>query len=387
MEESHLSDVFLVSAARTPIGRAGKGSLVGVRPDDLAAIAVKAALARGSVPGAAVDDLQLGCGYPEGEQGHNIGRRVALLSALPVGVPGSTVSRMCASSLQAVRAGVHAIRAGESEVHVAAGVESISRVGRTTRPEDMHPDLRGSPFADVYLPMGITAENVAAAFDVSRHDMDAVALSSHQRAAKAQDSGFFDLDIVEVATGDSTMVDVDDGPRRDTSMERLESLRSAFTEGGPITAGNSCQLSDGAAAVVLAGEAAVDRYDLRPRARILATAVCGVAPEMMGIGPIEAIRSVLHATGLSIGDIDIVELNEAFAAQVIAVCRETGIDIDRQLNPHGGAIALGHPFGMTGARLVGAVASGLEALDGTFGIATLCVGGGQGMAILLERMN
>jgi acetyl-CoA C-acetyltransferase len=382
-----LTDVFLISAARTPIGRANKGSLVSVRPDDLAAAVVISALARGGVPGEGVDDLQLGCGYPEGEQGYNLGRRVALLAGLPVSVPGSTVSRMCASSLQAVRTGVHAIRCGESQVHVAAGVESISRVGRTTRPEDMHPELRGGRFADVYVSMGITAENVAAEFDVSREDMDALALRSHQRALDAQDGGFFARDIVGVTLTDGTIVVQDDGPRRDTSIEKLGSLKSAFSEGGPITAGNACPLSDGAAAVVLAGEEAVDRFDLRPRARIVATAVCGVAPEMMGIGPIDAIRAVLHSSGLTMKDIDVVELNEAFAAQVIAVCRETGIDMDGQLNPHGGAIALGHPFGMTGARLVGAVATDLDALDGTFGIATLCVGGGQGMALLMERMS
>jgi len=377
----------LISAARTPIGRANKGSLVSVRPDDLAAAVVISALARGGVPGEGVDDLQLGCGYPEGEQGYNLGLRVALLAGLPVSVPGSTVSRMCASSLQAVRTGVHAIRCGESQVHVAAGVESISRVGRTTRPEDMHPELRGGRFADVYVSMGITAENVAAEFDVSREDMDALALRSHQRALDAQDGGFFARDIVGVTLTDGTIVVQDDGPRRDTSIEKLGSLKSAFSEGGPITAGNACPLSDGAAAVVLAGEEAVDRFDLRPRARIVATAVCGVAPEMMGIGPIDAIRAVLHSSGLTMKDIDVVELNEAFAAQVIAVCRETGIDMDGQLNPHGGAIALGHPFGMTGARLVGAVATDLDALDGTFGIATLCVGGGQGMALLMERMS
>jgi acetyl-CoA C-acetyltransferase len=382
-----LVDVFLISAARTPIGRAGKGSLATARPDDLAALAVTAALARGGIPGEAVDDLQIGCGYPEGEQGYNLGRRVALLSALPVSVPGSTVSRMCASSLQAVRTGVHAIRAGESQVHVAAGVESISRVGRTTKQADMHPDLRGGRFADVYVPMGSTAENVATQFAVSREDMDALALRSHHRAAEAQDNGFFGAEIVGVTLADDTVVHRDDGPRRDTSLAKLAALSSAFAEGGPITAGNACPLSDGAAAVVLAGPEAVGRYDLRPRALILATAVCGVAPEMMGIGPIEAIRAVLQSAGLTMKDIDVVELNEAFAAQVIAVCRATDIDMDCQLNPHGGAIALGHPFGMTGARLVGAVANGLERLDGTFGIATLCVGGGQGMALLMERMS
>ncbi len=382
-----MSQVFLISAARTPIGRAGKGSLASVRPDDLAAAAVTAAMDRAGIPGEAVDDLQLGCGYPEGEQGYNLGRRVALLSGLPVSVPGSTVSRMCASSLQAVRTGFHAIATGESEVHVAAGVESISRVGRTTLPEHKHPSLDGHRFADVYVPMGITAENVAATFGVSREDMDALALRSHQRAIEAQASGYFSRDLIDVTLDDGSTVSADDGPRRDTSQEKLAALNSAFTEGGPITAGNSCPLSDGAAAVILASEDAVGRLELRPRARIMASAACGVAPEMMGIGPIEAIQQVLKSGGLTMADIDVVELNEAFASQVIAVCRATGIDIDEQLNPHGGAIALGHPFGMTGARLVAAVTSDLEQMDGTFGIATLCVGGGQGMALLLQRVS
>jgi len=376
----------VISTARTPIGRATKGPLVGARPDDLAATAVRAVVERAGIPADGIDDLQIGCGYPEGEQGYNLGRRVALLSGLPVSVPGSTVSRMCASSLQAVRAGFHAIESGESHLHVAAGVESISRVGRTTLPEHRNPKLDGSAFADVYVPMGLTAENVASQYGVGREDMDALALLSHQRAVEARDTGFFDTEIVPVAGAGGSLVTVDDGPRADTSLEKLGSLGSAFTEGGPITAGNSCPLSDGAAALVLASAAAVEKYGLRPRARVLATAVSGVAPELMGVGPIEAIERVLTATGLQMSDIDVVELNEAFASQVIAVCRATGIDADTQLNPHGGAIALGHPFGMTGARLVGALVSDLEATDGTLGIATLCVGGGQGMALLLERM-
>ena len=382
-----MTNVFVVSSARTPIGRATKGSLVDVRPDDLAAAAVIAALARGGVPADAVDDVQVGCGYPEKEQGYNLGRRVALLSGMPVTVPGSTVSRMCASSLQAVRTGAHAILAGESDIHVAGGVESLTRVGRTTRPEDKHPGLQGDPLPDVYIPMGLTAEKVATEHQVSREDMDALALRSHQRALSARERGFLQKEIVPVFLADGTMVDVDDGPRPTTSLERLAALESPFTPGGPVTAGNSCPLSDGAAAVVLASDEAVDRYDLRPRARILATAVCGVAPDVMGIGPIEAIRTVLRRTGLTIRDIDVVELNEAFASQVIAVCRATDIDIDEQLNPNGGAIALGHPFGMTGARLVGAAVSALEDRDGSFGLATLCIGGGQGMAVLLERVG
>jgi len=266
------------------------------------------------------------------------------------------------------------------------GVESLSRVGRTTRSEHRHPDLQGDPFADVYVSMGVTAENVARAYNVSRADMDALALRSHRRAVAAQDSGFLGLQIVPVQRPDGTVVTSDDGPRRDTTLERLASLPSAFGEDGPITAGNSCPLNDGAAAAVLASAAAVERHGLTPRACIRGTAVCGVAPEMMGIGPIEAIRAVLGRAGLTVADLDVVELNEAFAAQVLAVCRATGIDVDEQLNPHGGAIALGHPFGMTGVRLVQAVVAALEERQGRYGLATLCVGGGQGMAVLVERV-
>jgi acetyl-CoA C-acetyltransferase len=380
-----LHDVFVIDTARTPIGKAVKGSLAGVRPDDLAATAVRALLDRTGVPGDDVDDLQLGCAYPEGEQGYNIGRRTALLAGLPVEVPGSTVSRMCGSSLQAVRAGFHTIRAGEGHLYIAAGVESVSRVGRTTRPQDRHPALSGSPFPDVYVPMGITAENVAAAYGLSRADMDDLALASHRRAIAAATAGVHAREIVAIPLPDGRTVTTDDGPRRDTSLEKLASLPPAFTEGGKVTAGNACPLSDGAAAVLLASDHAVHRYGLRPRARIAATAVSGVAPEMMGIGPVPAIRAVLRQAGLSIRDIGVVELNEAFAAQVIAVCRDTGIDLDSQLNPHGGAIALGHPFGMTGARLVGGLTSALHTLDHAWGLAALCVGGGQGMALLLER--
>ena len=381
-----VSEVFVIDSVRTPIGRATKGSLMGVRPDDLGALTVRAAMNRTGIPGEAITDLQLGCGYPEGEQGYNLGRRVALLAGLPVTVPGSTVSRMCASSLQAVRAGFHAIAAGESEVHLAVGVESITRVGRTTRPEDRHPSLNGDQFPDVYVSMGVTAENVASAFDVSRADMDALALRSHQRAIAARAAGVLDRDVIPVTTPDGSVVTIDDGPRADTTLERISSLPPAFSSEGSVTAGNSCPLSDGAATVVMASSRAVTEYGLTPRARVLATAVCGVAPEMMGIGPIDAIRSVLAACDLTMGDIDVVELNEAFASQVIAVSRATDIDIERQLNPPGGAIALGHPFGMTGARLVGAVVRDLEVIDGRFGIATLCVGGGQGMAALIERI-
>jgi len=386
VELSVLSEVFLVDAVRTPIGRAVKGSLVSLRPDDMAAATVRALVERTGIAGAAIDDLQLGCGYPEGEQGYNLGRRVGLLAGLPSSVPGSTVSRMCASSLQAVRAGAHAIATGEANVHLVVGVESITRVGRTTLPEHRHPDLNGERYPDVYVSMGVTAENVAREFDVSRADMDSLALASHQRAVAAWETGAFAHDVISLVASDGSVVTRDDGPRADTSLERIASLPPSFSADGTVTAGNSCPLSDGAAAVLMASARAVDESGLRPRARVLATSVSGVAPEMMGIGPIRAIRTLLDRSGLTMGDIDVVELNEAFAAQVIAVCRDTGIDLDRQLNPHGGAIALGHPFGMTGARLVGAVVRALEISDGHYGIATLCVGGGQGMAVLIERV-
>jgi len=377
-----MPDVFVVDTVRTPIGRAGKGALVGVRPDDLAALVIRALVERTGVPAGAVDDHLLGCGYPEREQGYNLARRAGLLAGLPVSVPGATVSRFCASSLQAVRGAFHAIRCGESDVQLVSGVESISRVGRTLRPEDWHPQLQGGRLPDVYVPMGITAENVAERYRVDRADMDALALRSHQRAVAARAAGVFDRDLVVV----DGALDADEGPRPDTSMAALAALRPAYKEDGRVTAGNSCPLSDGAVAMLLAGDAAVERFGLRPRARLLATAVSAVAPETMGVGPIEAIRRVLAAAGMTIEDVDAVELNEAFAAQVIAVCREVGIDEDRQLNPHGGAIALGHPFGMTGARLVGAVVDDLEVRDGEIGVATLCVGGGQGMAVLVQRI-
>jgi acetyl-CoA C-acetyltransferase len=375
--------VYVVDAVRTPIGRAGKGALVGVRPDDLAALAIRSLLARSAVPAEAIDDHLLGCGYPEREQGYNLARRAGLLAGLPVTVPGATVSRFCASSLQAVRAAFHAIRSGESDLQLVSGVESISRVGRTLRPEDQHSDLDGKRFPDVYVPMGITAENVAQRYRVSRAEMDALALRSHRRAVAARRAGALEREIVPVAG----VLDADEGPRPDTSAAALAALAPAFREDGRVTAGNSCPLSDGAAAVLVAGEPAVRRYSLRPRARILASSVSGVEPELMGVGPIEAVRRVLAATGTAITDIDVVELNEAFAAQVIAVCRELGIDLDTQLNPHGGAIALGHPFGMTGARLVGALLGDLAERDGQLGLATLCVGGGQGMALLVERLR
>jgi acetyl-CoA C-acetyltransferase len=376
----------IVSTARTPIGRAGKGSLVDARPDDLCAFAVRTALER--VPALSpeeVADVMVGCGFPQDRQGMNLGRRVALLAGLPESVPGTTVNRFCASSLQTIRMAFHAIKAGEGEAFVAAGVESISQVdGYPKSHEELHPALFGddAPIANVYIPMGLTAENVAEQWDVSRDEMDRFAQRSQERAVAAQDSGFFARELTPYEG-----VAVDDGPRRSSTLEKLASLEPAFKPGGKVTAGNSCPLNDGAAAVVVLSEQRASELGIKPRARIIASSVSGIAPEIMGVGPIEAVRKVLAQGGMTIDDIDVVELNEAFAAQVIPVCRELGIDpFGEKLNPHGGAIALGHPYGMTGARIMNTLLNDLETLDGTIGLETMCVGGGQGMAMLVERL-
>jgi acetyl-CoA C-acetyltransferase len=315
----------------------------------------------------------------------NLGRRVALLAGLPETVPGTTVNRFCASSLQTIRMAFHAIRAGEGEAYVAAGVESISQVNGYPKSEDeLHPALFGddAPIANVYIPMGLTAENVAERWDVSREEMDRFAQRSQERAVAAQASGFFRREL----TPWEGVAD-DDGPRRESTLERLAALEPAFKPGGRVTAGNSCPLNDGAAAVVVLSQRRADELGIRPRARILASSVSGVAPEIMGVGPIEAVRRVLAETGMTIADVDVVELNEAFAAQVLPVCRELGVDpFGEKLNPHGGAIALGHPYGMTGARIMCTLLNDLETLDGTIGLETMCVGGGQGMAMLVERL-
>ncbi len=377
---------MIVSTARTPIGRAGKGSLVDARPDDLCAFAVRAALERvPELSAEEVADVMVGCGFPQDRQGMNLGRRVALLAGLPESVPGTTVNRFCASSLQTIRMAFHAIKAGEGEAFVAAGVESISQVdGYPKSHEELHPALFGddAPIANVYIPMGLTAENVAEQWDVSRDEMDRFAQRSQERAVAAQDSGFFARELTPYER-----VAVDDGPRRSSTLEKLASLEPAFKPGGKVTAGNSCPLNDGAAAVVVLSEQRASELGIKPRARILASSVSGIAPEIMGVGPIEAVRKVLALGGMTIDDIDVVELNEAFAAQVIPVCRELGIDpFGEKLNPHGGAIALGHPYGMTGARIMNTLLNDLETLDGTIGLETMCVGGGQGMAMLVERL-
>ena len=382
-----MPEAVIVGVARTPIGRARKGSLVDARPDDLVALAIEAALTQApALDRAEIVDVMAGCGFPEQKQGMNLARRAALLAGLPATVPGTTVNRFCASSLQTIRMAFHAIRAGEGDAFVAAGVESISQVdGYPKDAEELHPKLAGdeAPIANVYIPMGLTAENVAERYEVSREDMDRFAQRSQERAVAAQDSGFFDR---EVTPWDG--VAKDDGPRRESTVEKLAQLDAAFKPGGKVTAGNSCPLNDGAAAVIVMSEERARELGLSPRARIVATAVSGIEPEIMGVGPIGAIRQVLARAGMTIDDVDVVELNEAFAAQVLPVCREVGIDpFGDKLNPHGGAIALGHPYGMTGARIMCTLLNDLETLDGTIGLETMCVGGGQGMAMLVERVT
>ncbi|MDX6408615.1 MAG: acetyl-CoA C-acetyltransferase [Gaiellaceae bacterium] len=382
-----MPDAVIVAATRTPIGRARKGSLVDARPDDLAAFAIAAALEQvPELDRSEIGDVMVGCGFPQEKQGMNLARRVALLAELPETVPGTTVNRFCASSLQTIRMAFHAIRAGEGDAYVAAGVESITQVdGYPKDAEELHPKLFGddAPIANVYIPMGLTAENVAEQWDVSREDMDRFAQQSQERAVAAQESGFF---AREITPWDG--VAKDDGPRADSTLERLSQLEPAFKPGGKVTAGNSCPLNDGAAAVVVMSDTRARELGITPLARILASSVAGVAPEIMGVGPIEAVRKALKQAGLTIDDVDVVELNEAFAAQVLPVCRELGIDpFSDKLNPHGGAIALGHPYGMTGARIMNTLLNDLRTLDRTIGIETMCVGGGQGMAMVVERLE
>jgi acetyl-CoA C-acetyltransferase len=380
-----MPDAVIVAATRTPIGRARKGSLVDARPDDLVAFAIDAALKQvPELDRAEIVDVMVGCGFPQERQGMNLARRAALLAGLPDSVAGTTVNRFCASSLQTIRMAFHAIRAGEGDAYVAAGVESITQVnGYPKDTEELHPKLFGddAPIANVYIPMGLTAENVAERWNVSRDEMDRFAQRSQERAVAAQDSGFFGR---EITPWDG--VAADDGPRRNSTLEALAQLEPAFKPGGKVTAGNSCPLNDGAAAVVVMSASRARELGIEPRARIVASSVSGVAPEIMGVGPIEAVRRVLTQAGMSLDDVDVVELNEAFAAQVLPVCRELGIDpFGEKLNPHGGAIALGHPYGMTGARIMNTLLNDLETLDGTVGLETMCVGGGQGMAMIVER--
>jgi acetyl-CoA C-acetyltransferase len=384
-----MTDAVIIGASRTPIGRAHKGSLIAERPDDLLAAALRNVLAKTpELDPADLDDVYAGCGFPEQRQGQNIARRAALLAGLPESVPGTTVNRFCASSLQAIQMAFHSIRAGEGSCFVASGVESITQVNGFPIPEDdLHPSLHGEgAIADVYISMGLTAENVARTFGVTRDEMDRFAQRSQENAVAAQRDGFFEREIDPYRRSDGRVVLADDGPRADSTLERLAELKPAFSDVGMVTAGNACPFSDGAAAVLVLSEPKAREIGVAPRARIIASAVSGVAPEIMGIGPIGAIQEVLRRAGMTIDDIDVFELNEAFAAQAIPVCREVGIDpFDPRVNPHGGAIALGHPYGMTGARIMSTLLNGLETVDGTIGLETMCVAGGQGMAMIVER--
>ncbi len=388
-----MQDAVIVATARTPIGRAYKGSLIDYRADDLAGFIVAELMKKvPSLNPADVNDVIIGAANHAGEQSMNLGRNVASLAGLPDSVPGTTVNRFCASSLQSIRMAFHAIAAGEGDVFVAGGVESVTRtLGVGFSGKDMNPrftDKNRDDFVNqMYIPMGLTAENVADMYNVTRQEMDEFAKLSQDRAVAAQENGFFAREITPVTLPDGTVVSKDDGPRANTTLEALGSLKPAFREDGRVTAGNACPLNDGAAAVMVMSASKAAELGIKPLARIIASSVTGLAPEIMGVGPIEAIRKVLALAKMSISDIDVVELNEAFAAQVIPIARETKISIEDQLNPHGGAIALGHPFGMTGARIMTTLINDLQTLDKTYGLETMCIGGGQGMAMIIERLN
>ena len=383
-----MPEAVIVDAVRTPIGRAVKGSLKEVRADDLAAVPLRALIDRNpQVDFAETNDVMMGAARGDGDQGYNVGRNAALLAGIDHHVPACTLNRFCASSLQTIRMAFHAIKVGEGDQYVAAGVESVSNAGGGA-PVPYHPKLDGSENSlyDVYIPMGQTAENVAERCSVSREAQDEWAVISQTRAVAARDDGHFDREIIAVTTPDGTEVTKDDGPRPGTTMEALGNLKPAFREDGSVTAGNSCPLNDGAAAVLVMSDEKAAARGLTPRARIVASTVAAIRPEIMGLGPIPAIRALLEQTGMTIEDVDIVEINEAFAAQIVPCRDELGIPEDK-LNPFGGAIALGHPFGMTGARIMTTLLNGLDAVDGRYGIEAMCVAGGMGQAMLVERIR
>ncbi|EGJ76785.1 putative acetyl-CoA acetyltransferase [Streptomyces sp. Tu6071] len=410
-EEPAMPEAVIVSAARSPIGRAFKGSLKDLRPDDLTATIVRAALDK--VPELDphdIDDLMLGCGLPGGEQGNNLGRVVAVQLGMDY-VPGLTVTRYCSSSLQTSRMALHAIKAGEGDVFVSAGVETVSRFVKGN--SDSLPDTRNPLFAeaeartaavaengadewhdpredglvpDAYIAMGQTAENLALLKGVTRRDMDEFGVRSQNLAEQAIAKGFWEREITPVTTPDGTVVSKDDGPRAGVTLEGVEGLKPVFRPDGRVTAGNCCPLNDGAAALVIMSDTKAAALGLTPLARIVSTGVSGLSPEIMGLGPVEASKQALRRAGLSIGDIDLVEMNEAFAAQVIPSYRDLGVDLDK-LNVNGGAIAVGHPFGMTGARITTTLINSLRFHDKQFGLETMCVGGGQGMAMVIERLS
>jgi len=406
-----MADAVIVATARSPIGRAFKGSLKDLRPDDLTATIVRAALDQvPQLDPSDVDDLMLGCGLPGGESGFNMARVVAVLLGYDH-LPGTTLTRYCASSLQTTRMAMHAIKADEGEVFISAGVETVSRQVKGS--SDSLPDTVNPLFADAgartaataqggaeawhdpradgvlpdaYIAMGQTAENVAAICGISRAEQDEFGVRSQNLAEQAIKNGFYSREITPVELPDGTTVDRDDGPRPGITLEAVSALKPVFRPDGTVTAGNCCPLNDGAAAVVVMSDRKARDLGITPLARIVATGVSGLSPEIMGLGPVEATRRALRRAGMTISDIDLAEINEAFAAQVIPSYRELGIDIDR-LNVHGGAIALGHPFGMTGARITTTLLNGLITRDETVGLETMCVGGGQGMAMIVERLN
>lgn len=398
-----MPEAVIVDAVRTPIGRAVKGSLKSVRADDLASIPLKAIVERNpQVEQASIGDVMMGCGYGEGEQGYNIGRIASLIAGIDYRVPGTTVNRFCASSLQTIRMAFHAIKAGEGDTYISAGVEAVSRAGRGSAQFEFHPLVDGSEGSlyNVYIPMGMTAENVADERKVSREAQDEWALISQTRAVEAQAKGHFDKEIIPVTVPahkdvdkegneidvPETVLSKDDGPRPGTTLEKLAALKPVFKPDGTVTAGNACPLNDGAAAVLVMSEEKASALGLKPKARIIASTVAAIRPEVMGLGPIPAIKALLENTGMKIEDIDVVEINEAFAAQIVPCMAELGIT-EEQLNPFGGAIALGHPFGMTGARIMTTLLNNLETKGGKYGIESMCVAGGMGMAMLVERLS
>jgi acetyl-CoA C-acetyltransferase len=406
-----MPEAVIVAAARTPIGRAGKGSLRDVRPDDLAVTAVRAALDKvPQLDPREIDDLMLGCGLPGGASGFNLGRVVAVLLGYDF-LPGTTITRYCSSSLQTTRMALHAIKAGEGDVFISAGVESVSSFAygssdswpntqnplfadaksrteqRSAADAEVWTDPRAdSAVPDVYIAMGQTAENLAQIKGVTREMQDEFGVRSQNLAEKAIADGFWAREITPVTTPDGTVVSADDGPRAGVTLEAVQGLKPVFRPDGTVTAGNCCPLNDGAAALVIMSDRKARDLGITPLARVVSTGLTGLSPEIMGLGPVEASRRALAHAGLTAADIDLVEINEAFAAQVIPSYRDLGIDLDK-LNVNGGAIAVGHPFGMTGARITATLINSLQWHDKQFGLETMCVGGGQGMALVLERLS
>jgi len=406
-----MPEAVVVATARSPIGRAFKGSLTSIRPDDLTVAMIRAALARvPQLDPASIDDLMLGCGLPGGEQGYNMARVVAVMLGYD-NLPGTTVTRYCSSSLQTTRMAYHAIKAGEGDAFISAGVECVSRLAKGS--SDSWPDTKNPVFAaaeertaeeakgggdvwhdprqdsaipDIYLAMGQTAENVAKLRDITRAAQDEFGVRSQNLAEKALADGFWQRDITPVTLPDGSVVAADDGPRPGTTLEKVAGLKPVFRPDGTVTAGNCCPLNDGAAAVVVMSDRKAAELGITPLARIVSTGVTALSPEIMGLGPVEASRRALARAGMTIDDIDLVEINEAFAAQVIPSYRDLGIDVGK-LNVNGGAIAVGHPFGMTGARITSTLLNSLQFHDKTFGLETMCVGGGQGMAMIFERLS